>query len=63
MGWQSSNLPEVLQSRAEVNNAYHQGRRVHREQRNRDANPYATMTKWWAWWLAGWNDRDRGLIS
>lgn len=38
--------------------AYEQGKAARDGQASKLANPYTTYGAMWAWWLAGWNDRD-----
>ena len=37
---------------------YAQGRIAHNKNRSISTCPHAYMTLAWAWWKAGWNDRD-----
>lgn len=38
--------------------AYTSGREARMTGRTKNTNPYPYMTTLWAWWLAGWNDKD-----
>lgn len=40
--------------------AYNRGHRVRSNNGAKQQNPYKYGTANWAWWLAGWNDRDMG---
>lgn len=41
-----------------MNTAYAKGRWARANGRQKECNPHPHMTSKWAWWLAGWNDRD-----
>ena len=37
---------------------YAEGKESRSLENGKAANPWPYMTEAWAWWLAGWNDRD-----
>lgn len=47
-----------MKEREEYPSAYYLGRSVRNDGESQAANPYSFMTRLWAWWMAGWNDRD-----
>lgn len=37
---------------------YREGIEARDLNQTKNANPYPAITEQWAWWMAGWNDRD-----
>jgi len=41
-----------------MSTSYRRGKKARDDGASKLANPYQPFTSLWAWWLAGWNDRD-----
>lgn len=37
---------------------YRRGMQAREQMKAKAVNPYTAFSREWAWWLAGWNDRD-----